>query len=172
MDATTKSVEDYRALGAARIQLSTELKTPEDWQERWTAPEHGFPFEFGTCWNQCTAYGVEDYAAEVGFFHDVLGFTANALSPGFAMFTSPDKAFYFAVVPAGEEMQATAPEALDLGFLVNDLPGVEAELERRGVAVAEPCAPLEGTPMLKAGLRTPNGIRITLWSMAEVTPEG
>ncbi len=171
MDTTTNSAAYYRELGEARLKLSTELKTMKEWQERWPEPKHGFPFEFGTCWTQCTTYGVEDYAAEVGFFHDVLGLPANAFSPGFAMFTSPDKAFYFAVVPVGPEMKATPGDALDIGFMVNDLPKLSAELESRGVAFEDPVAPLEGTPMLKAGLRTPNGIRITLWSMPEVSPQ-
>ena len=68
-------------------------------------------------------------------------------------------------------MQATPPESLDLGFMVEDLPAVEKELESRGVVFSKPCAPLEGTPMLKAELRTPSGIRMTLWSLQDVPDE-
>ncbi len=170
MDGTTSSLERCRELGEARLKQVSEIRTPEEWAEKWTGPQHEFPFTFGTCWNQCTAYGVEDYAAEVGFFYDVLGLPANAFSAGFAMFTSPDKSFYFAVVPAGEEMKATPPDSLDLGFMVEDLPGVAAELARRGVEFSVPVAPLPGTPMLRGELRTPNGIRMTLWSMPEAPP--
>ena len=167
MDATANLVDRCRDLGTARLALAAELQTPEAWRERWTPPEHDFPFRWGTCWTQCTTYGVEDYAAEIGFFHDLLGLPANAFSADFCMFTSPDKAFYLAVVPAGDELAATPPESLDLGFMVQDLPAVAEELERRGVVFSAPPAPYGNSPMLKAELRTPAGIRVSLWAMAQ-----
>jgi len=167
MDATAGFADRCRELGAERLALAARLTTPDAWQDGWTGPRHAYPFQWGTCWTQCTTYAVEDYEAEIGFLHDVLGLPANAFSAEFAMFTSPDKAFFLAVVPAGDELTATPPDCLDVGFMIRDLPTVARELETRGVVFTEPPAPFGKSPLLKAELRTPAGVRMTLWAMAE-----
>ena len=104
-----------------------------------------------------------------------MGLPTNALAPGYAMFTSPDKAFYFSIVPADEENTATPGSSLNLGFMIQDLPKVAEDLKSRGVLFTkEPQAWEGGGPLLQASLETPNGIEVQLWCMPEQPeqPEG
>ncbi len=164
---TAETTERYREIGNARLKLAAELKTPDEWKERWTPPKYKFPFAFGSCWNQCIGYAVEDYAAEIGFYYDVFGLSVNAFSADFAMFTSPEREFFFSVIPASEKLKAMPPECLDFGFMVKDLKNVATELEARGIVFSKPVSNYMDSPMLTGELETPNGIRITLWCFPE-----
>ncbi|MHC5057390.1 MAG: hypothetical protein ACYTKD_22175, partial [Planctomycetota bacterium] len=105
---------DCRALGEARLAAASEADSAEDWDRLWKEPERPFPFKWGECWNQCAQYAAEDYAAEVGFFIDVLSLPVNTISPEFTMFTSPERDFFFAVVPASEESSVAPPGFFEL----------------------------------------------------------
>ena len=165
-NTTTPNTTNFHDLGQARLDAIQQVKSQEDWERLWPKPQHEYPFEWGTCWKQCTQYCVQDYAAEVGFWIDAIGLSANAFGPEYAMFTSPDKAFYFGVVPADSENQPTPTAGFNLGFMIEDLPHVAEELERRGVHFTRKPAPwAEGGPLLQATLRTPNDVEVMLWSM-------
>ena len=162
------AIPDYRALGEARLKLAAEIKNPEEWQEKWPAPEHGFPWKWGACWKHMASYRVADLAAEAGFFIDILGMPVNAFGPDFMMVTGPEKEFYLGVYPASEGEGPTPPGAIGIEFMVEDIFGVVAKLEERGVEFEKPPTPVaEGAPLHSAECRTPNGIKVVLWGIAE-----
>jgi len=50
--------------------------------------------------------------------------------------------------------------------MIEDLPQVAEELERRGVQFTRQPSPwAEGMPLLQATFRTPNDVEVMLWSM-------
>jgi len=154
-----------RALGKARLDIARRAQSPADWQSLWKAPAHDFPFAWGERWKQCIEYRVDDFAAEVGFFIDILGLSVNALDPDYAMFTSPGGDFFFAVVPAGDA-PSTPPDAFRLQFMLADIFSTVDELERRGIAFAEPPQPVQPHSELHiATFLTPHGICIDLWGI-------
>ena len=166
MATETLSADRLHELGEARLKVAETAKTPEQLKELWKEPANAYPFKWGECWKQCTQYCVKDFAAEVGFFIDVLGFPTNAFGPDYAMFTSPEKDFFFAIVPANDENTCTAPESITLGFMIQDLPRVAKELESRGVEFSKPVKPCaEGAALHSGSFRTPNGVEVTIWGM-------
>lgn len=165
-----KSLEKYptdprfRAYGRARIDIAQRAQSRADWDRMWKESIHPFSFSWGGFWKQCIEYRVEDFAAEVGFFIDVLGFPVLAFDPDYAMFTSPDQDFTFSVVPAGEQLSSTSPDALRIQFMVTDILETAEELERRGVVFEQFPQPIEPDASLYIGyFRTPHGICIDLW---------
>lgn len=154
----------FRAYGKARIDIATRATTRDDWERLWKKSTYPFPFSWGKSWKQCVEYKVSDYAAEVGFFIDILGFPVNAFDPDYAMFTSPNGEFYFSVVPIRMGEDATPPNAIRLQFMVEDILDTSKELERRGVVFEVLPSPIAvGSPLLIGSFRTPHGIGIDLW---------
>lgn len=156
----------FRAYGKARIDIAQRARSPEEWKKLWKPSQYTFPFEWGPYWKQCIEYRVDDFAAEVGFFIDVLGFPVNAFNPEYAMFTSPRGEFYIAVVQAQSQELATPPDTFRLQFMVSDLSRTVAELERRGILFEQAPAPItENSTMYAASFRTPHGICVELWGI-------
>lgn len=154
----------FRAYGKARIDIARRARTRRDWDTLWKEPVNPFPFRWGEHWKQCIEYRVDDYAAEVGFFIDILGLPVNAFDERYAQFTGPGGEFYFAVVPVNEGETSTPVEALRMQFMVADLQKTVAELEARGVVMEikpQPCAP--DSALHIASFRTPHGIAVDLW---------
>ena len=159
-----------RALGKARLDIARRVRSPQDWQTLWKPPTHAFPFEWGERWKQCVEYRVDDFAAEVGFYIDILGLPVNALDPDYAMFTSPDGDFFFAVVTAAEG-HSTPPDAIRLQFMVADIFTTTAELESRGIVFEQTPQPIQpGSALHIASFRTPHGLCLDLWGMVETAP--
>ena len=157
----------YRELGEARIEVSRQAKSREDWDRLWKAPLHPFPFEWGECWKQTAEYKVADFAAEVGFFIDIIGMTFNAIDPSYAMFTNEALDFCFSVVRAPEGVAPTPPDAIALEFMIDHLVETADTLRSRGVEFeAEPAPFGEGSPLCMCRFRTPNGIAVRLWGVA------
>ncbi|NUN48477.1 MAG: VOC family protein [Candidatus Brocadiae bacterium] len=159
--------QDCRAMGEARIEVARVAKTPMDWKRLWKKPAHEWAIRWGTCWKACFEYRVTDFAAEVGMFVDVLGFPTNAFGPDYAMFTSPEKDFYFSVVKAKAGEKPTPADAVHLQFMVEDLFGLAKEFEARGVVFEQAPTSHEGSPIYSATFRTPNGIPVDLWGMVD-----
>jgi len=160
-----------RAYGKARIDIAQRAKTSEEWGKLWVRPSHSFPFEWGKSWKQCIEYKVDDFAAEVGFFIDVLGFPVNALDPGYAMFTSPQGDFFFSVVPTPPDGTSTPQDAIRLQFMVSDIFATTRELEKREIAFEQPPQPLQPDSSLQiAYFRTPHGISVDLWGVVKPDP--
>jgi catechol 2,3-dioxygenase-like lactoylglutathione lyase family enzyme len=155
-----------RAYGKARIDIAERVKNPADWEKLWVRPSNPFPFVWGKSWKDCVEYKVDDFAAEVGFFIDVLGLQVNAFDPGYAMFTSPQGDFFLAVVPVHEDDQSTPPEALRLQFMLTDILATTRELEKRGIVFDQPPQPIQpGSSLSISSFRTPNGVSIELWGI-------
>ena len=154
----------FRAYGKARIDIAQRAATRDDWDRLWKKSTFPFPFSWDRSWKQCIEYKVADFAAEVGFFIDILGFPVNAFDPDYAMFTSPDGEFFFSVVPAQEDEESTPPEAIRLQFMVAKIIETAVELQRRGVVFEQwPASAGESSPLLIGSFRTPHGIGIDLW---------
>jgi len=155
-----------RAYGKARIDIAERAKNPADWEKLWKPPSASYPFVWGESWKQCIEYRVDDFAAEVGFFIDVLGLPVNAFDSGYAMFTSPQRDFFFAIVPTPHAEQSTPPDAIRLQFMVKDIMATTHELEQRGISFEQSPQPLRPGSSLAIGyFRTPHGICIELWGM-------
>lgn len=162
----------FRAHGRARIEIAERAITRADWERMWKEPAHPFPFVWGAWWKQCVEYKVDDFAAEVGFFIDFLGLPVNAFDPDYAMFTSPGRDFFIAVVPTPPGERSTPPDALRLQFMVADVFHTSGELERRGIPFEQPPTPCEeGSSWCVASFRTPHGIAVDLWGMSEPAEE-
>ena len=156
----------FRAYGKARIDIAQRAASRDDWDRLWVKSAHPFPFSWGRSWKQCIEYKVADFPAEVGFFIDILGFPVNAFDPDYAMFTSPDGDFFFSVVPVQNKKEITAPDAIRLQFMVENIFETASELEKRGVKFEKwPAKSSEKSSLLIGSFRTPNGISIELWGM-------
>lgn len=156
-----------RAYGKARIDLAMRLNNTADWDEHWKPPSNPFPLTWGQSWKHCVEYRVDDFAAEVGFFIDVLGFSVNALDHSYAMFTSPQQDFFFAFVPTDADEAPTSPDAFRLQFMVRDVSATYQELLRRGIAFElnpQPLCPASSIQI--TSFRTPNGIPVEIWGIA------
>ena len=156
-----------RALGKARIDIARRAGSAQEWQSLWKRPAHPFPFTWGERWKQCIEYKVDDFAAEVGFYIDILGLPVNAFDPDYAMFTSPEGDFYFSVVPAGDS-PSTPADAIRLQFMLGELISVCADLEERGIQLEHAPQPIQpGSALHIASFRSPHGISIELWGLVE-----
>ncbi len=179
----TRTRESLRKLGQARLDIPKQAKTPEDFKRLWTEPAQPFNMKWGDCWTFAPCYHVEDFAAEVGFWLDVMGFDSNAITEDFCMVMDPEKRFTFSIRPASEQRSApeadpagnqravTPAEALTLEFMVDGIREICAELAERGVDVERHPEPYgaPSSPMYTALLRTPAGLRVWLWGL--VSPD-
>lgn len=160
-----------RAYGRARLDIAQRALTPQDWEKLWKPPIHPFPFRWGPHWKQCVEYRVADFTAEVGFLIDILGLPVNAFNPNYAMFTSPNRDFYFAVVSAEPGTPSTPPDALRIQFMVEDIFALAETLKERGIVFEQEPAPLaENSSQWVASFRTPNGIGMEIWGLVETRP--
>jgi catechol 2,3-dioxygenase-like lactoylglutathione lyase family enzyme len=161
-----------RALGKARIDVTRRAQSEAEWQALWRAPRYTFPFIWESGWKQCIEYRVADFAAEAGFFIDVLGLPVNAFSPSYAMFTSPLQDFAFSVRLAAEGQPTTPPDTLCIQFQIRDLDDTVEELQRRGIAFEQSPTLDEafGPDLYKASFRTPNGVKVDLVGYGEARP--
>jgi catechol 2,3-dioxygenase-like lactoylglutathione lyase family enzyme len=162
----------YRAYGKARIDIAQRAQSRDDWQHLWKEPSNSFPFRWGENWKQCIEYKVDDFAAEVGFFIDILGFPVNAFDPDYAMFTSPGRDFYLSIVPAWEGEVSTPPDALRIQFMVDDIFETVDRLEGRSVVFEQLPQPCQAdSNLFIAFFRTPHGICVDLWGFVDLDEE-
>jgi hypothetical protein len=161
-----------RRLGEARIEAAQKVRTREDWDSLWVKPKHGYTFEWGECWKQTVEYKVSDFAAEAGFYIDILGLPVNAFGADYAMVMSPDQAFYLSFCPVPDGERATPSDAISVQFMLKDILKTAEELESRGIVFEERPQPFggEGSPLYRGIFRTPNRIPVQLWGMVE--PQG
>lgn len=160
-----------RAYGKARIEITKHAKDEKDWQENWREQLYFYPFEFANGWKTCFEYKVDDFAAEVGFFMDFLGFPSSAFSSSYAQFTSPDGDFYIGVSATQEGEDSTPPDTIRLQLNILDLFDTIDELESRGIMFeGKPQPVYEDSDILVATFRTPHGISVDLWGNDEISP--
>jgi catechol 2,3-dioxygenase-like lactoylglutathione lyase family enzyme len=159
----------YRAFGKARIDIARRVKNQADWDALWKEPAQPFPFAWDNSWKHCIEYKVNDFAAEIGFFIDVLGLPVTAFGPDYAQFTSPQGEFYFAVTSAPGDEAPTPPDALRIQFTVTNLLATVAQLEKRGITFEQKPRPsTPGSSLYTGFFRTPHGICIDLWGMVDL----
>jgi catechol 2,3-dioxygenase-like lactoylglutathione lyase family enzyme len=152
-----------RAYGKARIDVTRRAKDEQEWQKLWKQPRYSFPFDWGNSWKHCIEYKVDDFAAEVGFFIDVLGLPVAAFSPSYAMFTSPEQDFFFSFSVVREGEMSTPPETLRMQFRVRDIQRTVEELEGRGIIFeGHPDDSNNQDPWMTSCFHSPHGISIEL----------
>ena len=152
-----------RAYGKARIDITRRARDEEEWQALWREPLNPLPFGFGNGWKFSFEYTVTDYAAEVGFFIDLLGFPIRAFSPVFAQFSVPGDEFGFSVIAAQEGQESTNPDTIRITLFVQDIQRAAEALESRGIAFEKSPAPVqEGSPIISGYFRSPHGVCIEL----------
>lgn len=150
-----------RALGKARLDVIRRASDEREFQKLWLEARFPFPFAWGQGWKHNMQYYADDFAAEVGFYIDVLGFPVQAFSSRYAQFTGPEQDFFFTVAAATEDQPSTPPDVLRLQFQISNLPAVLDELENRGVAFETSYdKESEGAPY--ASFRTPHGILVEI----------
>jgi len=153
-----------RAYGKARIDITRRASDEREWQLKWRAPLHPYPFTPGEGWRFCFEYKVDDFAAEVGFFIDILGFDVCAFSPSYAQFVDPYHDICFGVVEAQEGETSTDPDTIRLQLKVDHILDTVKTLEARGIVFEQKPAPVGGQPDLLAGyFRSPHGVCIDLF---------
>jgi predicted enzyme related to lactoylglutathione lyase len=153
-----------RAYGKARIDITRRARSEKEWQEMWREPLNSLPFDLDSGWKFCFEYMVADYAAEVGFFIDVLGLPVRAFSPVFAQFSLPGDEFGFNVIAAQEDQEDTNPNTIRMQISVKDIERVVKTLESRGVAFERTLAPVDvGSSTTSACFRSPHGVCIELF---------
>lgn len=153
-----------KAYGKARIDITRRAKDEQEWQKLWKGPTQAYPFTYTEGWKFNIVYIVDDYAAEVGFFIDLLGFPVLSFSPSSAQFTSPSGAFTFGIAEAQGGEISSPPETLRLQFNLSELESSVRELEQRGVTFDQGPEPIQpGSTTHVAVFRTPHGVPIELW---------
>jgi catechol 2,3-dioxygenase-like lactoylglutathione lyase family enzyme len=153
----------YRAYGRARIDIIQHVTDQQDWDRLWKSPSNAFPFQWTKGWKQCIEYQVEDYAAEVGFYIDFLGFPVDEFGPQYARLTSPTGDFYLGVEACPEGKAGTPGTGFRLQFLVTDVFALVEELQKRGIAFELPPRPYpRDKSMVAAAFKTPHGVTIDL----------
>jgi catechol 2,3-dioxygenase-like lactoylglutathione lyase family enzyme len=126
-----------------------------------------FPFTWGEPWKLCVEYKVSDYAAEVGFFSDVLGLPVYALNSDIAIFTSPEGDFFFSVASDQGSKAPSEPNSIRLQFMVSDILATVKEFEKRGIVFELPPQTHQSDPpLIISYFRTPNGVIVDLWGRA------
>jgi hypothetical protein len=154
-----------RAYGKARIDITRRARDEVEWRRLWKDPSQPYPFKPGQGWTFNLVYTVEDYAAEIGFLIDVLGFPVLAFSPSQAQLASPAGGFALTILSARQDRPGTPPDAVCLQLNVEALAQTVKELERRGVAFDQQPAPVGEDPAWQcAAFRTPHGVVIELLS--------
>jgi hypothetical protein len=157
-----------RAYGKARIDITKRAKDEQDWQENWREQLHPYPLKFADGWKTCFEYKVDDFAAEIGFFIDFLGFPSSAFSPSYAQFTSPEGDFFIGVSAVQEGEDSSSPDTLRIQFNVLDLFDTISELEDRGIVFEQQPQPIQNNSEIMVGsFRSPHGICIDLWGIGE-----
>jgi hypothetical protein len=160
-----------RAYGKARLDIARRVQTQEDWDALWRPPTHAFPFAFSqaSSWKQCLEYHVDDFAAEVGFWIDILGLQVIAFSPDYVQFNSPGGEFTFAVSSTFDDQPSTPPWSLRIQFYVQNLSRTVQELESRSISFDRlPMLQHPDSPLYSATFSTPHGIPIDL--VGEIEP--
>lgn len=153
-----------RAYGKARVEITRQAKDEQDWLANWREQLYAFPFEWGHGWKHCIEYKVDDFAAEIGFFIDFLGFAVCAFSPHFAQISDPDGFIYLSISEAQVGEVSTPTETIRIQFNVNEIEQTVQELEKRGIVFEQKPEPIQPDSTIVVGyFRTPHGICVDLW---------
>lgn len=157
----------FRAYGKARLDIASRVASQEDWDSLWKPPAYPFAltFPWAATWKQCIEYHVTDFAAEIGFWIDIMGFQVTALGPDYAQFVSPGGAIALAVASVDPEEGGTPVNAFRIQFYIDSLQETCEELYKRSIQFEqEPQQVSPESSLSIASFRTPHGIAVDLWS--------
>lgn len=172
MSAILTTTGEFSEVGDALLDLARRAAANRDpdanpWKDEWKAPEFALG-AFGSCWRSAPTWRVDDFAAELGFLVGGLGFDVNAVaaevpSEGapYAMLIAPDGVSTFAFYGATADAPAIDPRSLTLEFMLADVRAAFDRCVERGVEVVR--EPWMDDSMLRASLRSPAGIEVSLW---------
>ncbi len=166
--------ERCRAFGEERIEALARCKEPGDFQKLWPAGKADWPFTWGECWKAVPIIHLEDYAAELGFFVDVLGFQSFATWEGGCFLAAPESEFKLGLADT-REGTAVDPASFQLDLMVGNIEEAAATLVERGVIERADLHPEWGEEqrMRTLCLKSPNGISLKLWgNLAGEAPSG
>ena len=157
--------EACERFGKRRLAVHAHIASREDWKRKWPKPAHAYPFKWGDCWQAVIEFGVKDFAAELGFYLDILGMKMNAIWDDHAMIMTPDGEYAFTIFKA-----KITTRGMNLQFMIGNIVAAVRQLKRRGVTVKQDLKAEWGeqSPMRTFRMSTPNGHVITLWGMVKV----
>lgn len=140
------SLDELRELGRKTIESEQPTGTP-------------IPLEqANVVFRQMFEYPVADFEAEVGFYSEVFGFSALALTTDYALFTYANGAFCLSFRKA----QVSHLEGLKLLFMTTDLDGADAHLAATGLV--EDRVIRKGSEVQEViHFSTPAGLAIEIW---------
>ena len=133
MNTTEDFIKRCRELGKKRIEVSVNSSSAEDLESNWEPPINNYFLKFGNWWKMTIEYCVSDFEAEVGFYTDILGFSVNALSPAYAMFTNSEKDFHISFTSETNGRKSTPNNAIVIEFMVDDILKHADEYKSRGI---------------------------------------
>ncbi len=116
----------------------------------------------GIVFKQMFEYAVVDFESEVGFFSEIFGFDAIAMTSDYALFTPPTGDFHFSIRLADEHHRASAFDGFKLLFMTAGFASAEAHVRESGlVSDAEV---REGSSSQRVlHFTSPAGLPIELW---------
>lgn len=163
-------IKECRLLGHNRIRISEQAESRDEWERLWEPPKFDYSLKLVPWWKMTIEYKVFDFAAEIGFFIDILGFTISALSSKYAMLTNPTEDFHISIVEVEDESKTTPQDAFKIEFMVEDIDELQEELHNRGIVFEREPAPFgnHDSNFVLGTLRTPNNLQIGLWSAKDL----
>lgn len=139
---------DYATIGLKRIREGISDRTPlpfHAWKD--------FPLYF------TVKYPVKNFPAEVGFWTQVFGAEFLSLSEDYAIVQNEDGSTF-----SFKQRDANAPEEIRIQWFTDELDSVLQSLSERNAAYE-----IQRNSDIQrfAGLVTPNGVKVEIWSGAE-----
>jgi Glyoxalase/Bleomycin resistance protein/Dioxygenase superfamily len=160
--------EKCQKYGIKRLETLKNIKSKEDFLKLWPKQKNSFDFKWGDCWKGVFEYGVDDYAAEIGFYIDYLGFELNASWDNHAMLMTPQGEFMFTVYE-DKKSKGKVEKYLNIQFMIENIMAVSKRLKKNKITVIQNLKNEWGkeSKMKTFKVVTPNNICITLWGFSE-----
>lgn len=121
------------------------------------------PLDFdGIVFKQMFEYAVVEFEIEVGFFSEVFGFDAIAMTSDYALFTPPTGDFHFSIRLVDESHKVSSFDGFKLLFMTGDFASAEAHV--REIGLVSDAEVREGSPVQRVlHFATPAGLPIEIW---------
>lgn len=121
-----------KTLGDERLNRLKDVESEDDWSQVKTKRKHSFDFPLHDARKQWVEYHVSDFEAELGFYTDILGLSAQSLSQDYAVLHNESHEFYIGFWRACEEKPETPTGAISICFFFEDIYSGVDKLKRRG----------------------------------------
>jgi hypothetical protein len=155
-------LKKYTELGKSRLDITSKIRSQEDFETLWKKPSHAAEPKWDECWKACVEYAVPELHAEVGFYIEVLGFGINAAWDNRVMLISPDSAYTFTLY---SEPTAIPSKSLNMQFMVKNIIEIDKAMKANGIPYTQQLKKAWGeeNPMKTIIVKTPSGIDLTVW---------